>query len=44
MFNEKIVVLNKLEAKELGLKFDSNWHKIYEELKGNEDLSVSVDF
>ena len=44
VFNEKIVILNKQEAKELGLKFDSNWNKVYEELKGNENLFFSVDF
>jgi len=44
LFNEKIVILNKAEAKELGLKFVNNWHKTYEELKGNENLIFSVDF
>jgi len=44
VFNEKIVVLNKSEAKELGLKFDSNWNKVYEELKGNVNLNFSLDF
>ena len=43
-FNEKIVILNREEAKELGLSFPSNWHKIYEELKGSENLKISVDF
>ena len=44
VFNEKIVILNKSEARELGLKFDRNWNKVYEELKGNENLIFSVDF
>ena len=44
VFNEKIVVLNKKEARKLGLSFPSNWHKIYEELKGSENLRFSVDF
>ena len=44
VFNEKIVILNKAEAKELGLKFDNNLNRVYEELKGNENLSFSVDF
>lgn len=44
VFNEKIVILNKQEAKELGLVFDSNWDRIYNELKGNENLFFSLDF
>ena len=43
-FDEKIVILNHKEAKQLGLNFPGNWRKVYEELKGNENLVFSVDF
>lgn len=43
-FDEKIVILNKKEAKELGLKFDSNWDRVYSEILGNENLRFSIDF
>lgn len=44
VFDEKIVVLNEKEAKELGLNFPNEWKKLYEEIKGNENLRVSLDF
>lgn len=43
-FNEKIVVLNKKEARKLGLDFHNKLEQIYEELKGSENLKFSVDF
>lgn len=43
VFNEKIILLDKLEARKLGFKFSNNFSKIYEELKGNENLNFSVD-
>ncbi len=42
-FNEKIIFLNKTESKELNLEFPNNLEKIYEELKGNENLMFSLD-
>jgi len=44
IFDEKIVILDHKEAKKLGLDFPNNWKKIYEDLKGNENLVFSVDF
>jgi len=46
VFNEKIVILNKEEAEKLGLNKDisNNWEKIYEELKGDENLVFRADF
>lgn len=43
VFNEKIIVLNKEEAKKLGFRFDSEWEKIYEEIKGNENLTFKIN-
>ena len=44
VFNEKIIVLNKNEAKALGFEFDSALERIYEEVKGNENLHFEIDF
>lgn len=46
VFNEKIVILNKKEAEKLNLEegVSNDWEKIYEELKGNENLVFRVDF
>ena len=43
-FDEKLVILNEKESRELGIGHPNDWKKIYEELKGNENLLFSVDF
>ncbi len=43
-FDEKLVILKQNEAHELGIGYPNNWRRIYEELKGNENLFFSVDF
>lgn len=44
LFDEKIVILNKIESQSLGFRYNNNLEKIYNELKGNENLFFSVDF
>ena len=43
VFDEKIVILKEREARKLGLRFPSGWRRVYEELKGNENLKISFD-
>jgi hypothetical protein len=44
VFNEKVIILGKKEAKILGLNIPNNWDRIYEDLKGNKNTILSVDF
>ncbi len=44
VFNEKVIILGKREAKILGLNIPNNWDRIYEDLKGNKNTILSVDF
>ena len=42
IFDERLVILNTTDATDLNLNVESNWNRVYENLKKDSDLNVSV--
>lgn len=42
-FYEKLVILNKAEAEELGLKYNNELEKFYKEIQGNKNFRIYLE-